>query len=462
MSGFVNKFKGDGMNAMDAKREADNLLMFEASYERRVKAILWVDREVRALIGWIQKLNEAPGGANKTVKYGKLFDATQEAMEALSGTLVAAKKRGVVQYEGQLLMQGMHDNVTIELLKETIEDSVIPDKAAELAKHKAPPLKKGGFQAIDTTDNKCAVCTKTVYVNERLGAIGKVFHKTCFKCITCKATLSPSAFCCVNGATYCPPHYQQMFAATGGKYDAPGQTPSATPAPAEAPKLTPAPTAASKPSPAVPSGPSLADQKRRDEEDARLKRGEEDKLRREVALAKKRHDEEEARLKREDEEQQRRENEERRQKEAALVARQKEMAAKEAERQQAEALARKKQEQEEKAQRDREAREQAEREERRRKLKEEETRAREEAARKARVKEEEESRRKAAEAAERARVERERVEKERIAREESDREKARLLAEKKLQEAEALERKRKAEEERLKKEREAAEVCSCM
>ncbi|CAN1167404.1 Costars family protein [Linum perenne] len=36
--------------------------------------------------------------------------------EALVGTLRAAKKRKVVAYDGELLLQGVHDNVEITLL----------------------------------------------------------------------------------------------------------------------------------------------------------------------------------------------------------------------------------------------------------------------------------------------------------------------------------------------------------
>jgi len=36
---------------------------------------------------------------------------------------------------------------------------------------------------------KCETCQKTVYPMERLAADKKVFHKSCFKCSECKATL---------------------------------------------------------------------------------------------------------------------------------------------------------------------------------------------------------------------------------------------------------------------------------
>ena len=38
-------------------------------------------------------------------------------IQAIVGTLKAAKKRGIVSYEGEMLLKGMSDNVEIKLLK---------------------------------------------------------------------------------------------------------------------------------------------------------------------------------------------------------------------------------------------------------------------------------------------------------------------------------------------------------
>lgn len=43
------------------------------------------------------------------------FFSIPSPVEALMGTLRAAKKRGVVHYEGQLLLQGVHDDVDVVL-----------------------------------------------------------------------------------------------------------------------------------------------------------------------------------------------------------------------------------------------------------------------------------------------------------------------------------------------------------
>lgn len=51
------------------------------------------------------------------VTFGTLFndDECANIFEALVGTLRAAKKRKVLTYEGELLLQGVHDNVEITL-----------------------------------------------------------------------------------------------------------------------------------------------------------------------------------------------------------------------------------------------------------------------------------------------------------------------------------------------------------
>lgn len=54
---------------------------------------------------------------NYIVSFGMLFDATVHDMEALSGTLLTARKHKVVTYQGDLLLQGAHNNVEIMLLK---------------------------------------------------------------------------------------------------------------------------------------------------------------------------------------------------------------------------------------------------------------------------------------------------------------------------------------------------------
>lgn len=62
----------------------------------------------------------ADGDGQTSVKFGVLFSDERCAniFEALVGTLKAAKKRKVVDFQSELLLQGVHDNVDIVLLQE--------------------------------------------------------------------------------------------------------------------------------------------------------------------------------------------------------------------------------------------------------------------------------------------------------------------------------------------------------
>lgn len=64
-------------------------------------------------------LNPGADGQTK-VKFGILFNDEHCAniFEALVGTLRAAKRRKLINFEGELLLQGVHDNVDIVLLQE--------------------------------------------------------------------------------------------------------------------------------------------------------------------------------------------------------------------------------------------------------------------------------------------------------------------------------------------------------
>ena len=50
------------------------------------------------------------------VKFRKLFAETADIFEALGGTLRAAKKRKIVSFAAEMLLQGRDDNVDIILL----------------------------------------------------------------------------------------------------------------------------------------------------------------------------------------------------------------------------------------------------------------------------------------------------------------------------------------------------------
>ncbi|KAJ9538013.1 hypothetical protein OSB04_030746 [Centaurea solstitialis] len=79
-----------------------------------------VDEEIHQLKQEIQRLGRKQNDGSYKVTFGVLFsdDRCANIFEALVGTLRAAKKRKVVAYDGELLLQGVHDNVEIVLKPE--------------------------------------------------------------------------------------------------------------------------------------------------------------------------------------------------------------------------------------------------------------------------------------------------------------------------------------------------------
>lgn len=79
-----------------------------------------ISHEISLLVNEIQRLGSKNANGQTTVKFGVLFNDDQCAniFEALVGTLRAAKKKKLIDFQGELLLQGVHDNVDIILLNE--------------------------------------------------------------------------------------------------------------------------------------------------------------------------------------------------------------------------------------------------------------------------------------------------------------------------------------------------------
>lgn len=79
-----------------------------------------IDHEVSLLKEEIKRLGKQNGNGQWSVKFGVIVkdDRCANIFEALVGTLKAAKKRKVVAYDAEMLLQGVHDNVDIVLLEE--------------------------------------------------------------------------------------------------------------------------------------------------------------------------------------------------------------------------------------------------------------------------------------------------------------------------------------------------------
>jgi cysteine/glycine-rich protein len=64
-----------------------------------------------------------------------------------------------------------------------------------------------------TAQQKCKACAKTVYVMDQQLSLGDgaAFHKSCFRCRHCNASLQLSNFSSMDGVLYCKPHFQELF-----------------------------------------------------------------------------------------------------------------------------------------------------------------------------------------------------------------------------------------------------------
>eukprot|EP00040_Diaphanoeca_grandis_P037537 m.245436 g.245436 ORF g.245436 m.245436 type:complete len:329 (-) comp33837_c3_seq11:415-1401(-) len=197
---------------------------------RAMAAAKWVDKEIRKLIDLI-KNNGSTADGKTTITFGKLFKLAEDVMEAVAGTLKTAKRKNVVAYDTELLMQGMSDHIVISLLKTDIEDSTIDTYTYRQIRQcsvranpggheqKTPSKAKGkcfGQTTLQNTANKCFTCSKTVYAMEFVGAAGHAFHKSCFRCSVCKGLLRGDNFATMDDVFYCKTHFTELFNKKGG------------------------------------------------------------------------------------------------------------------------------------------------------------------------------------------------------------------------------------------------------
>jgi hypothetical protein len=71
--------------------------------------------EIQQLLTDIKRIGES---GEPHVEFGDLFDDEEVAnyYEALVGTLKAAKKKKLIEYEGQFLLKGFNDKVIISII----------------------------------------------------------------------------------------------------------------------------------------------------------------------------------------------------------------------------------------------------------------------------------------------------------------------------------------------------------
>ncbi|KAH8866032.1 Cysteine-rich protein 1 [Schistosoma japonicum] len=63
---------------------------------------------------------------------------------------------------------------------------------------------------------KCPVCNKEVYFAERIGSLGRDWHRQCLKCERCFRPIVPGSLCTRDGKIYCDkPCYRTLYGPRG-------------------------------------------------------------------------------------------------------------------------------------------------------------------------------------------------------------------------------------------------------
>lgn len=76
-----------------------------------------VEKDLRVLVEALNRLGEPKDDGSKECAFLSLFadELVEQQLESLMGSLRAAKKRGIVSFEGQILLQGVNDKSIITL-----------------------------------------------------------------------------------------------------------------------------------------------------------------------------------------------------------------------------------------------------------------------------------------------------------------------------------------------------------
>lgn len=89
------------------------------SAARAAKGKQWVNGQILLLLQVIKRM-DGGGAATPSVRFIDLFTEYTKISDTLVGMLMRAKKRGLVKYKGEMLLQRYHDDVVISLTEKGI------------------------------------------------------------------------------------------------------------------------------------------------------------------------------------------------------------------------------------------------------------------------------------------------------------------------------------------------------
>eukprot|EP01134_Creolimax_fragrantissima_P002101 CFRG2101T1 len=142
-----------------------------------------------------------------------VIEPEEAVVEPEVETVVEPKAGAVVEPTKEVVVEPVVQEV-VETANRPAEVTPISNSEPVQASKKVNPVSKrfGGSQ------EKCIVCTKTVYAMEKITADEKIFHKACLRCAHCSKILSLGNYAGLEGTNYCKPHFKALFSLKGN-YD---------------------------------------------------------------------------------------------------------------------------------------------------------------------------------------------------------------------------------------------------
>jgi len=75
----------------------------------------WFEQEITKFLGVMNNICVSNPDGSRSISFGELFLAYESISDSLVGMMTRCKKRGHINYEGEMLFQGRDDHVIIYL-----------------------------------------------------------------------------------------------------------------------------------------------------------------------------------------------------------------------------------------------------------------------------------------------------------------------------------------------------------
>lgn len=189
--------------------------------ERVIKFQNAVRRQLVKLVVYLKRLGKRNESDLLECTYGDLFEAVQNDMATLSGTLKTARRMGIVSWNGpETLFQTADDDVVIVLLQEDEEAEfrpVVREKGSLEVEEVRDPFV---LDAKISKKEACYKCGEAVEKMDRIGVSEVVMHRKCFVChqSDCGVQLTAARYGSLMAGGekkemhfYCIPHYEAKY-----------------------------------------------------------------------------------------------------------------------------------------------------------------------------------------------------------------------------------------------------------